>query len=147
MTGVEPRTSGIESDRSTNWATTTSKYYLRALTKFVLLSSSTTDLARLGSPSRWSSIKNEMKARISPSSKLLCLWQHPPPQKKLQKMHGNISSMFDNLLGWSGCLSPSTKELLVNLIKLGKLLPSDFQTSKTKLGADVINKFHCSTPT
>ena len=25
MTGVEPRTSGIESDRSTNWATTTSK--------------------------------------------------------------------------------------------------------------------------
>ena len=24
MTGVEPRTSGIESDRSTNWATTTS---------------------------------------------------------------------------------------------------------------------------
>ena len=26
MTGVEPRTSGIESDRSTNWATTTSKF-------------------------------------------------------------------------------------------------------------------------
>ena len=25
MTGVEPQTSGIESDRSTNWATTTSK--------------------------------------------------------------------------------------------------------------------------
>ena len=25
MTGVEPRTSGIESDRSTNWATTTSQ--------------------------------------------------------------------------------------------------------------------------
>ena len=24
MTGFEPRTSGIESDRSTNWATTTS---------------------------------------------------------------------------------------------------------------------------
>ena len=26
MTGVEPRTSGIESNRSTNWATTTSRY-------------------------------------------------------------------------------------------------------------------------
>ena len=25
MTGVEPQTSGIESDRSTNWATTTSQ--------------------------------------------------------------------------------------------------------------------------
>ena len=28
MTGVEPRTSGIESDRSTNWATTTSQKLL-----------------------------------------------------------------------------------------------------------------------
>ena len=28
MTGVEPRTSGIESDRSTNWATTTSPYLI-----------------------------------------------------------------------------------------------------------------------
>ena len=27
MTGVKPRTSGIESDRSTNWATTTSHGY------------------------------------------------------------------------------------------------------------------------
>ena len=26
MTGVEPQTSGIESDHSTNWATTTSLY-------------------------------------------------------------------------------------------------------------------------
>ena len=31
MTGVEPRTSGIEIDRSTNWATTTS------LTVFIVL--------------------------------------------------------------------------------------------------------------
>ena len=28
MSGVEPRTSGIESDRSTNWATTTSQLYI-----------------------------------------------------------------------------------------------------------------------
>ena len=27
MTGVEPRTSGIESGRSTNWATTTSLWF------------------------------------------------------------------------------------------------------------------------
>ena len=26
MTGVEPQTSGIKSNRSTNWATTTSRY-------------------------------------------------------------------------------------------------------------------------
>ena len=29
MTGFEPRTSGIESDRSTNWATTTAQNYCR----------------------------------------------------------------------------------------------------------------------
>ena len=29
MTGFEPRTSGIESDHSTNWATTTAQFLLK----------------------------------------------------------------------------------------------------------------------
>ena len=31
MTGIEPRTSGIGSDRSTNWATTTAYFYITNL--------------------------------------------------------------------------------------------------------------------
>ena len=42
MTGVEPRTSGIESNRSTNWATTTSIVKLNPVEQWLWLSYSVT---------------------------------------------------------------------------------------------------------
>ena len=49
MTGVEPRTSGIESDRSTNWATTTSQFdaFLGKETDLELLSFTNIRVAQL----------------------------------------------------------------------------------------------------